>query len=66
VDFDNTTASTSISKDGITEWLVTAGWYWNEHACKLQADFGRVEDHSVNASSNVDEWRFRLQFQLIF
>ena len=66
VDFDNTTASTSISKDGITEWLVTAGWYWNEHACKLQADFGRVEDHAVNASSNVDEWRFRLQFQLIF
>ncbi len=66
VDFDGTTATTSISKDNIREWLIVVGWYWNDHNCKLQADFGKVEDHNVAAASNVDELRFRLQFQLIF
>ena len=46
-------------------------YYWHEHNMKLQFDFGRVETHFAADDNgpnpnNVDEWRARLQFQLIF
>jgi hypothetical protein len=53
------------------ELLLVLGYFWHDHNMKLQADFGRVETHFAADDagpnpSSVDEWRARLQFQLIF
>jgi hypothetical protein len=53
------------------EYLMVLGYYWHEHNMKLQFDFGRAETHFATTatgpnSSNIDEWRGRLQFQIVF
>jgi hypothetical protein len=62
IDWDNNGTGTSAQR----EYLLGLGYFWEGHAMKLQADFGRVENHRGNTDLNTDEWRFRLQFQLIF
>jgi phosphate-selective porin OprO/OprP len=62
VDWNNNGTSASAQR----EYLLVLGYFWHEHKMKLQGDFGRVENHFGNHANNVDEWRFRLQFQLIF
>ena len=53
------------------EYLLVLGYFWHQHDMELQFDFGRVENHFAPTllgpnPSNVDEWRARMQFQLIF
>jgi hypothetical protein len=53
------------------EMLAVLGYYWHGHEMKLQLDFGRVETHDASgdngpSASSIDEWRGRLQFQIIF
>ncbi len=53
----------------LREYLFVVGYYWNGHAEKIQLDFGRVEDHRKGpdtSSKDNDEWRLRIQFQIIF
>jgi phosphate-selective porin OprO and OprP len=74
VNWEDTTAAgtaTVPTNSASREFLMVLGYYWHEHNMKLQFDFGRVETHFAdddNGSNpnNVDEWRGRLQFQLIF
>ncbi|MAG58786.1 MAG: hypothetical protein CMJ83_21060 [Planctomycetes bacterium] len=55
------------SESGHREYLVVVGWFFDDHDWKVQADFGRVEDHEGNDHrDNRDEWRLRVQFQMIF
>jgi hypothetical protein len=53
------------------ECLGVLGYYWHGHDMKLQLDFGRVETHNADgdagpSASNIDEWRARIQFQIVF
>jgi hypothetical protein len=74
VNWDNTTAVTPATvptNSATREYLLMLAYYWHEHNMKLQFDFGRVETHFADDDNganpnNVDEWRARLQFQLIF
>jgi hypothetical protein len=74
VDWDGSTAMTPATvptNSAGREMLLVLGYYWHEHNMKLQLDFGRAETHFAADDngpnpSNVDEWRTRLQFQLIF
>ncbi len=62
-------SNTSNLPTALREYLLVVGYYWHGHADKLQLDFGRVEDHRFDratSSSDFDEWRLRLQLQLIF
>ncbi|NRA97957.1 MAG: hypothetical protein HRU14_17305, partial [Planctomycetes bacterium] len=47
------------------EYLVVLGYFWRAHDLKLQMDFGRIEDHEGDFE-DTDEWRLRLQLQVIF
>ncbi|MAG58787.1 MAG: hypothetical protein CMJ83_21065 [Planctomycetes bacterium] len=62
IDWDNNGTGDSGSR----EYLLVLGYFWHEHNMKLQLDFGRVEDHQGDHADNTDEWRMRLQFQVIF
>ena len=62
IDWDNNGNNDS----GRREYLVVFGYFWHSHNMKMQLDFGRVEDHEGNQNDNVDEWRLRVQFQVIF
>jgi phosphate-selective porin OprO and OprP len=74
VNWDGTTAAgtaTVPTNSASREYLAVASYYWHEHNMKLQFDFGRVETHFAADDmgpnpNNVDEWRGRLQFQIIF
>ncbi len=55
-----------LDDSGRREYLIVFGYFWYEHNMKLQLDFGRVEDHEGDTAENVDEWRVRMQFQVIF
>lgn len=53
------------------EYLGVLGYYWQGHDMKLQLDFGRVELHNADgdagpSATNIDEWRARMQFQIVF
>ncbi|MAB90209.1 MAG: hypothetical protein CMJ90_12220 [Planctomycetes bacterium] len=48
------------------EYLVVLGYFWRDHDLKAQMDFGRIEDHEGDPDDNRDEWRLRLQLQVIF
>jgi hypothetical protein len=53
------------------EYLMVMSYYWHEHNLKLQLEFGRVETHFAADDGgpdpgNVDEWRARFQFQIVF
>jgi len=61
IDYDN-----SMGQSAQREYLLVLGYFMEGHDLKIQADFGRVERHYYDTSKNKDEWRFRLQFQLIF
>jgi hypothetical protein len=62
INWDNNGTGTSAQR----EYLLGLGYFWEGHAMKLQTDFGWVENHRGNPMLNTEEWRFRLQFQLIF
>jgi hypothetical protein len=62
IDWDNNGNQDSARR----EYLLVLGYFWHAHNLKMQLDFGRVEDHEGNHNDNVDEWRLRLQFQMIF
>ncbi len=47
------------------EYLVVMGYFWRDHDLKVQMDFGRIEDHEGDFE-DTDEWRLRLQLQVIF
>jgi phosphate-selective porin OprO and OprP len=74
VAWDGTTAAgtpTVPTNSAAREYLLVLNYYWHEHNMKLQFDFGRVESHFAaddNGANpnNIDEWRARMQFQLIF
>lgn len=50
------------------EYLVVLGYFWRDHDLKVQVDFGRIEDHEGDPGhqENRDEWRLRVQLQVIF
>ena len=62
IDWDNNGAKDSAMR----EYLVVLSYFWEEHNMKVQADFGRIEDHEGDPSDNIDEWRMRFQLQIIF
>jgi phosphate-selective porin OprO and OprP len=74
VDWEDSTAMTTATvptNSASREYLVVLGYFWHEHNMKLQFDFGRVETHFAdddNGSNpnNVDEWRGRMQFTIVF
>ncbi len=51
---------------GRREHLVVLGWHLKPEKWKLQADFGRIEDHQGDSEDNLDGWRLRLQMQVLF
>lgn len=51
---------------GRREYLVVLGYFWDEHDLKVQLDFGRIEDHQSDHRDNKDEWRVRMQLQIVF
>jgi hypothetical protein len=51
---------------GRREHLLVLGWHLKPRKWKLQADFGRIEDHQGDTKDNLDGWRLRLQMQLSF
>lgn len=56
----------SATVAGQREYLGVLGWFLADHNLKFQLDFGRVELHQHNHANNDDEWRGRLQAQIIF
>lgn len=62
VDWDNNGTGTAAQR----EYLVGLGYFFEGHAMKIQTDFGWVEAHFGNHANNTEEWRWRLQFQLVF
>ena len=62
VDWDNNGSGSAAQR----EYLMALGYFWAEHNMKIQLDFGRVEHHFGDHSKNQDDWRLRLQFQLVF
>lgn len=51
---------------GRREHLAVLGWHLKPEKWKLQADFGRIEDHQGDTADNKDGWRLRLQMQVQF
>jgi hypothetical protein len=74
VDWDGSSAGalpTVPTNSASREAMVVLGYYWHEHNMKLQFDFGRAETHLAAEANgpnpaSVDEWRGRLQFQIVF
>ena len=74
VDWDGSSAATPATvptNSASREYLVVLGYFWHEHNMKLQFDFGRNEQHfgaDDNGANpnNIDEWRARMQFTLVF
>jgi len=62
VDWDHSGDDTTARR----EYLAVVGWFLEAHALKIQLDFGRVEEHFGSRGDNVDGWRGRVQFQLMF
>lgn len=62
IDWDNNGSGDSARR----EYLIVLGYFWHAHNMKIQLDFGRIEDHEGDHDDNVDEWRLRIQFQIIF
>ncbi len=61
IDWDN-----SATLAAQREYLGVIGYFFAEHNLKIQFDFGRVELHEHDHSRNDDEWRGRLQAQIVF
>lgn len=51
---------------GRREHLAVLGWHVKPGRWKVQADFGRIEDHQGDTDDNKDGWRLRLQMQVLF
>ncbi|HYC77405.1 MAG TPA: hypothetical protein VEI02_07235, partial [Planctomycetota bacterium] len=63
VDWSNVVAS--AGQTAAREYLIVLGYFWNDHSLKAQLDFGRVENRFFSGNAE-DEYRLRLQFQIIF
>jgi phosphate-selective porin OprO and OprP len=61
IDWDNPTSFTAAR-----EWTIGVGYFIKKHALKVQADFGRVQNRFLSASSIDDDHFLRLQAQLDF
>lgn len=56
----------TVGLDDVTEVLAVLGYYIDQHNLKLQLDAGSVSTRNVGGSGDVDEFRLRLQAQIIF
>lgn len=62
IDWDHTGEKNTARR----EYLLVLGYFWKNHHLKVQVDFGRVEDHEGDHADNKDEWRLRIQIQIVF
>jgi phosphate-selective porin OprO and OprP len=65
VDWDYAGSPSGTSPTGQREWLGVLNYFWHDHNLKAQLDFGHVEARTFNANAE-DEWRLRVQVQLVF
>lgn len=61
VDWDDATGETARR-----ETLLVLGWFVENHKLKIQVDFGRVDLHFLDPVDNREDWRLRVQIQIIF